>query len=68
MPGRERPESKIPTKNPQPAPAVPGRSHRAADADQDEAPAPPPLYGSVEEWVTRFFLPMFKRSLGGEYR
>jgi hypothetical protein len=47
---------------------VPGRSRRAADADQDEVPAPPPLYGSVEEWVTRFFLPMFKRPLGGEYR
>jgi len=26
------------------------------------------MYGSVEEWVTRLFLPMVRRPLGGEYR
>jgi len=36
-------------------------------AGQD-APPPQPLYGSVEAWVTGFFLPIFKRPLGGEYR
>jgi Domain of unknown function (DUF4913) len=35
---------------------------------QDSAPAPQPLYASTEDWVTGFFLPMFRRPLGGEYR
>jgi hypothetical protein len=35
-------------------------------ADQDEAPDP--LYGSVQDWVARQFLPMYRRPLGGEYR
>ena len=35
-------------------------------AGHDEAPDP--LYGSVEEWVDRHFLPMYRRPLGGEYR
>ena len=30
--------------------------------------APPPMYHSVEDWVTCHFLPMFRRPLGGEYR
>jgi hypothetical protein len=27
-----------------------------------------PVYWAVEEWVTGYFLPMFRRTLGGEYR
>lgn len=36
-------------------------------ARQDDAP-PQPVYGSVEDWVSSHFLPMFRRPLGGEYR
>ena len=35
-------------------------------SDHDEAPDP--VYGSVQDWVTRHFLPMYRRPLGGEYR
>lgn len=31
-------------------------------------PAPEPVYASVEDWVTGYFAPMFRRTLGGEYR
>ncbi len=34
--------------------------------DQDEAPDP--VYGSVQDWVDRHFLLMYRRPLGGEYR
>jgi hypothetical protein len=36
--------------------------------DDAAEPAPQPVYGSVEEWVTSHFLPMFRRPLGGEFR
>ena len=26
------------------------------------------MYTAVEDWVTDYFLPMFRRTLGGEYR
>jgi Domain of unknown function (DUF4913) len=29
---------------------------------------PEPAYASVEDWVLEYFLPMFRRTLGGEYR
>jgi hypothetical protein len=29
---------------------------------------PEPAYASVEDWVLGYFLPMFRRTLGGEYR
>ena len=29
---------------------------------------PEPVYTAVEDWVTDHFLPMFRRTLGGEYR
>ena len=38
----------------------------APAADQDEPPEP--VYPSVEHWVTRHFLPMYRRPLGGEFR
>jgi hypothetical protein len=42
----------------------------AADtpADADSAEAPEPVYTAVEDWVIDYFLPMFRRTLGGEYR
>ena len=32
------------------------------------AEAPEPVYHAVEDWVIDYFLPMFRRTLGGEYR
>ena len=42
----------------------------AADetSQPDDAGSPQPVYGSVQEWVTSHFLPMFRRPLGGEFR
>ena len=40
----------------------------AGPGDGRDAPPPEPVYGSVEEWVTGQFLPMFRRPLGGEFR
>src|SRR5215470_9129732 len=40
-------------------PAAPG-----ADAED----IPEPVYTAVEDWVTDYFLPMFRRTLGGEFR
>ena len=36
---------------------------RAAGAEPPE-----PVYNAVEDWVIDYFLPMFRRTLGGEYR
>jgi hypothetical protein len=33
-----------------------------------DGPAPDPVYPAVEDWVSGYFLPMFKRTLGGEFR
>ena len=38
----------------------------AGAAGDDEGPEP--VYLMVEDWVTDHFLPMFRRTLGGEYR
>lgn len=32
------------------------------------ADAPEPMYNELAEWVTDHFLPVFRRTLGGEYR
>ena len=37
-------------------------------ADGDAGSPPQPVYDSVEDWVTGHFLPMFRRTLGGEFR
>jgi hypothetical protein len=37
-------------------------------AGESKATAPEPAYYAVEDWVTSYFLPMFRRTLGGEYR
>jgi hypothetical protein len=33
-----------------------------------EAEGPEPVYLAVEDWVTDYFVPMFRRALGGEFR
>jgi len=63
------------------SPALSGGSSTALPAgsalgggSQDQGPAgpaadpPEPVYTAVEEWVTEYFLPMFRRTLGGEFR
>ena len=40
----------------------------ASDAGQQEAEPPQPVYQGVEEWVTGYFLPVYRRPLGGEFR
>jgi Domain of unknown function (DUF4913) len=37
-------------------------------ADGGDTPAPGPVYAALEDWLTGYFLPMFRRTLGGEYR
>lgn len=39
-----------------------------AEADQPPDETPQPEYLAVEAWVTGYFLPMFRRTLGGEFR
>jgi hypothetical protein len=39
-----------------------GPTSQGADA------APEPFYAAVEDWVTDYFVPMFRRTLGGEFR
>jgi Domain of unknown function (DUF4913) len=41
-----------------------GPAPRGADAEH----TPEPVYTAVEDWVTDYFLPMFRRTLGGELR
>jgi hypothetical protein len=54
-------------------PALPGGSD-PPDATPDESPGasrtevPEPVYTALEDWLTDYFLPMFRRTLGGEYR
>jgi hypothetical protein len=44
------------------------------DGSADEHPqapgtqAPEPVYTALEDWLSGYFLPMFRRTLGGEYR
>src|SRR5262249_36530476 len=51
--------------------APPPASAEAADgsaSDADTKEVPEPVYTAVEDWVTGYFLPMFRRTLGGEFR
>jgi hypothetical protein len=52
--------------------APPGDDDAALPADPPDTDsgddAPEPVYTAVEDWVTDHFLPMFRRTLGGEYR
>jgi hypothetical protein len=54
---------------------VPGDAAATAPQDADPAPRgadaaeiPEPVYTAVEDWVTEYFLPMFRRTLGGDFR
>lgn len=38
------------------------------DAPADDQPKQEPVYTSVEDWVIDYFLAMFRRTLGGEFR
>jgi len=53
-------------------PALPGGSAPPAVRDQTSdgaaKEAPEPVYAALEDWLTDYFLPMFRRTLGGEYR
>ena len=59
--------------DPDPSPALPGNVP-ASDGSPDGQAAPPgaavpePAYYALEDWLTGYFLPMFRRTLGGEYR
>ena len=43
---------------------LPDASSAAADGQE----TPDPMYLAVEDWVVDYFLPMFRRTLGGEFR
>ena len=49
-----------------PADGNPGAVSLAPDSTHAEPPQP--VYTVVEDWVNGYFLPMFRRTLGGEYR
>ena len=59
-----------------PPPALPGDGSSALPVDRspDQGPkapgavVPEPVYTTVEDWVIGYFRPMFRRTLGGEYR
>ena len=48
------------------AAAIPGRSD-GPDSDETAA-VPQPEFDRLEDWLAGYFLPMFRRTLGGEYR
>jgi hypothetical protein len=53
-----------PDRGPYQEPTAPG-----GDAPMAPAADPPePVYTAVEDWVGEYFLPMFRRTLGGEFR
>jgi hypothetical protein len=51
-----------------------GTAHREGAVGADSTPdepdqqLPKPCYPTVEAWVTEHFIPMYRRTLGGEYR
>jgi Domain of unknown function (DUF4913) len=48
------------------APARDGSPHGQAAAPGTAVPEP--VYYALEDWLTGYFLPIFRRTLGGEYR
>jgi len=56
------------------ADAAPGAGAQASGARGARRPGDPvteipePVYTALEDWVTDYFLPMFRRTLGGEFR
>ncbi len=48
--------------------ASPGGGSRHADGDVAATRVPQPEFDRLEDWLTEYFLPMFRRTLGGELR
>ena len=53
---------------PLPADDSQGDGSPDVQAGGPDANAPGPVYTALEDWLTGYFLPMFRRTLGGEYR
>ena len=53
-----------------PVPDDPGPAGAGASPAPGQVPGetPEPVYLAVEDWVDAYFRPMFRRTLGGEYR
>ena len=49
-------------------PSGDGAASPDGDAGTPDAGAPEPVYTVLEDWLAGYFLPMFRRTLGGEYR
>ncbi len=45
-----------------------GNKQPEAQTATPVADVPEPVYTALEDWLTGYFLPMFRRTLGGEYR
>jgi hypothetical protein len=45
-----------------------GADGPAQGARRQASEVPEPVYTQLEDWLTGYFLPMFRRTLGGEYR
>jgi hypothetical protein len=50
------------------SPDEPGPDDSGADDRAAAEVTPEPVYYALEDWLTDYFLPMFRRTLGGEYR
>ena len=45
-----------------------GDARRERPPGAPDTRVPEPVYVALEDWLTGYFLPMFRRTLGGEYR
>jgi Domain of unknown function (DUF4913) len=50
------------------SPGEPTSDDSCADDPASAEVTPEPVYYALEDWLTDYFLPMFRRTLGGEYR
>jgi Domain of unknown function (DUF4913) len=51
-----------------PGDTAPGNGSSGGQATVPGTTVPEPVYYALEDWLTGYFLPMFRRTLGGEYR
>lgn len=49
-------------------PDPPADADPAENSETPETDGPEPVYTALEDWLQGYFLPMFRRTLGGEYR
>lgn len=49
-------------------PALTDYDEEDTDDQQAAGDIPDPAFGTVQDWVTSYFLPVFRRSWGGEFR